>query len=333
MNQYMQLQKDRDNGLLTDTQYADALRQVQWSAVVEQSTPKTKAKKPRRKSPSTLSPEERKRRAALRSITKWIFDVEIDRDETPLYTSGHPESIVEKVFLPLATKCIQYVSNNSVVAEEKNRCALIDSIREMVIIRRRNLRRSKKQATKQKPDETGASEVMRLIYAKRDFFLAVIDNKLVKIPPPDALPLQKEKTEMEQTLHSEEEFLSRSSSCSSSYSSHSSSMTEDELPILTGQSPSPVTKEIIEQSMKKQAALIQKIAELKKQMTILQDQVVAVNLHNAGNCSPFQHSLPSHSLTSLIHTDMKQQIDAVHRRPPPVLVNPHNAAGKVTLSR
>ena len=110
-------------------------------------------------------------------------------------------------------------------------------------------------------------------------------------------------------------------------------MTEDELPILTGQSPSPVTKEIIEQSMKKQAALIQKIAELKKQMTILQDQVVAVNLHNAGNCSPFQHSLPSHSLTSLIHTDMKQQIDAVHRRPPPVLVNPHNAAGKVTLSR
>ena len=306
---------------------------------MEQSTSKVKVKKARRRSPSTLSPEERKRCGALRSITKWIFDIEIDREETPFYTSGHPESIVEKVFLPLATKCIKYVSNNSVVAEEKNRCALVDSIREMVIIRRRNLRRSKKQAAKhqqQKLGETDSPEIMRLIYAKRDFFLTVIDNKLVKIPPPDPLSLEKEKNEMEQTLDSEEEDLSRTSSCSS-YSSHSSSVTtEDEFPILTGQSPSPLTKEIIAQFMKKQVALLEKIVELKKQMSVLQDQVVTVNLHNVGKhtvVARSPHSLPSHSLITsltLTHTDMKQEIAAVHRRPP-VAVNSHNNAGKVTV--
>ena len=143
-----------------------------------------------------MATDENRRRNALRSITKWIFDVELDREETPLYTKGFPGSVKEKEFLPLATKCINYSNNNTVVAAEKNRSLLIESIREMVVTRRRNLRRSKKKAREASkiPPVPGKQKVvpLSLIYKKKTHFMVLLvamHSKARTISPTDATAL------------------------------------------------------------------------------------------------------------------------------------------------
>ena len=290
MNYYMQLQKDRHNGLLTDEQYAKALHLMQWNVddKKQSSTPTISVKKSRRRKSPPMATDENRRRHALRSITKWIFDVELDREETPLYTKGFPGSVKEKEFLPLATKCINYSNNNTVVAAEKNRSLLIESIREMVVTRRRNLRRSKKKAREaaKRPPVPGKQKVvpLSLIYKKRTHFMVLLDGKLQCIPKPE--PLARGSTDVtalspSQNDTTEDEYpLSRSSSCSSDASI---------------MSPSPDTKGKIVQSLKTHFDLVKKNEDLKNSMKVLEDKLNAVIRHNEvlrGEISAARHRPP-----------------------------------------
>ena len=173
----MKLQHDMQKGLLSEEQYNLALRELKF---------KTKKKQVR---PSKLSKDEANRRKSLRTITKWVFDIELDRERTPLYDDN--KTLVLGKFLPLADQVIMYAGNDPVVAAEPSREALIQTITSLVTNRRKNLKDSKKTA-----------HPMKLIYHKRKVLLVKgADGQQQVVGPPKALPLVSTSTSPRKKLH------------------------------------------------------------------------------------------------------------------------------------
>ena len=161
----MKLQHDRQKGLLSEEQYNLALRELKFK------------KKTKRTRPTKLGKDEVARRKSLRTITKWVFDIELDRDQTPLYDDN--KTLVLTEFLKLADQVIMYAGNDPVVASETSRESLVQTITALVINRRKNLKNSKK-----------TSNPMKLIYHARKMLLITgADGKQQVVGPPKALPL------------------------------------------------------------------------------------------------------------------------------------------------
>lgn len=101
----MQLQLNKQKGLITEKQYAEA---VQALGI----TPDNKKKRK-----SRMSKGAKDLVKALRNICKWIFDIELCRPKTPLYVqTAVGEKIDEGVFLPRANKIINHMVGHPVVA-------------------------------------------------------------------------------------------------------------------------------------------------------------------------------------------------------------------------
>ena len=183
----MQLQTDRRNGLLSTEDYKKALRCLQWTTT---SNAEASSVKPPRRKRTKLSPGETNRRTSMRGITKWLFDVEITRPVTPLYRgTGDREKLVMTKFTTIANKCIDYMVNDEIVAAQKGRGALLKSIEELVINRRRNYRNSRK------PPKNGRKpkKPMKSIYENMsEFLLYNSAGDCFSVPRPQPLPLSKD---------------------------------------------------------------------------------------------------------------------------------------------
>ena len=122
-----------------------------------------------------ISKEDKARRTELRTLTKWIFDVELDRVSSPLFNGvGDSEHLDLMEFFPLSDKVIKYATNGGLVSvnSTKNRDDLVQSIMSMVLNRRKNLRNSKKL----KPDGTRKLKPLKLIYFYKPEIIVRGDN-------------------------------------------------------------------------------------------------------------------------------------------------------------
>ena len=158
-------------GVITHDQFSEALAKI----------------KPRKKTRNRkMSQAEIDRRNALRQICRWMFDIEIDRVDTPLYVDvGDGEKLQEDVFLPIANRILRLMMNDPVIASEKCRDTIIDSIRSLVKIRGNNLTNSKKPHK----DLTKQRKRLWLIYQNRQRFV-VYDQQgnPSEVPMPEKLP-------------------------------------------------------------------------------------------------------------------------------------------------
>ena len=136
MDYYMQLQEDRKNGLLSDEQYKAALKCFDWVAAAKHKNQEKKSttnmeqtnvvSRPKRK---PMDQTQRNIRNALRLVVKWLFDVELFRDVSPLFC-GVDLNIVE--FLKIANKCLDYLVVDKVIATVRDRQSLIENIKSLV---------------------------------------------------------------------------------------------------------------------------------------------------------------------------------------------------------
>lgn len=193
MDVYNRLQADRKNGDLTDAQFKDALSKLQWS----NDNSKKKKKQVRRQ---LISKEDKARRTELRTLTKWIFDVELDRVSSPLFNGvGDRENLVLMEFLPLTDKVIKYATNAGLVSvnSTKNRDDLVQTIMALILNRRKNLRNSRKV----KPDGTRKLKPLRLIYFYKSQIIVTGDNgESVVLHRPEPLPSRPAKTTLDKKV-------------------------------------------------------------------------------------------------------------------------------------
>lgn len=135
----MQLQEDRRNGFINDQQYRAALNCFNWAVAAKKQAVQSKGQsaavvtetKPQKRKRNQMNTEERNIRNAIRSITKWLFDVEIFReDETPLFQGNEISSRLK--FLEIANRLIDYMCTNPVISAQKGRGVIIDKIEAMV---------------------------------------------------------------------------------------------------------------------------------------------------------------------------------------------------------
>ena len=183
MDDYMRLQEDREAGVLTEKAYQQAVQQIEWgdsgdskSAVVA-NKPRKKVKKKRK----SLVLSERNRRNILRPVVKWLFDLELVRQRTPLFSAN--DELVCSKFLPRANRCIDLLLSNPTISSVPNRCELIESITEMVSNRRRNWRNSRKP-----PKTVGSKKKIPLntIYETRTKLeLYNTAGQLIVVPVPE----------------------------------------------------------------------------------------------------------------------------------------------------
>ena len=173
MDIYLRLQQDKAKGNITQQQYKEALVAIKFQ----------KKKKSRQ---SKQTAPENTRRTHLRTLTKWFFDVELDRIKSPLYlTTDNTESIVLAEFIKLANKVISYASNHPLLASS-NREELTSSIFEIVKNRRKNIKNSKKDGIKRQ-------KRLRLIYFyKKQLLVTGPNGNQIVIQPPSPLPLPKD---------------------------------------------------------------------------------------------------------------------------------------------
>ena len=75
----LQLQINKEKGIITQEQYDEAAKAL---------TPPQK----KRKRKSRMSKDQKDLANALRKITKWYFDVELCRKDTPLYMPVEPRN-------------------------------------------------------------------------------------------------------------------------------------------------------------------------------------------------------------------------------------------------
>ena len=133
----MKLQEDKSNGLISTTQYEQAVAELQWNQH------KKKAKSRRK---SLQSSEELERRKDLKLVTKWFFDVEIHSDVSALFQgAGDGETIVLEHFLPIVEKVIKYTKHKTNIANTKCKNDLVNTIYALVKNRRKNTRDRKKK--------------------------------------------------------------------------------------------------------------------------------------------------------------------------------------------
>ena len=129
----MQLQRDKAAGVITEQQYKDAVVALEFR--------QQKKRKQVRKSKQTA--DDRKRRKAIRTLTKWIFDVEVFGKTTALYNNADQELKMQwPVFLQLADQVIDYGSRENAIVAAENRNCLYKTIEELVKNRRKNWRDS-----------------------------------------------------------------------------------------------------------------------------------------------------------------------------------------------
>ena len=104
MDLFRKLQQDLAKGRLTESQFSEVLLSLDK---------KSKAKRLR---PRKHTSQDHRRRTRLRLITKWVFDVELDRASTPLYLTQDETSLVLPVFFKLANQVIKYAESDPIVA-------------------------------------------------------------------------------------------------------------------------------------------------------------------------------------------------------------------------
>ena len=123
-------------GVLTPEQFAVALTHTGDNK-------KTKSGKRKRK--RQFGVNESNRRKALRTMTKWMFDGELGRDDSPLFVkTSDGEKMMESKFLVIANQTILNLSQDPVIGTQKSRTLLVDSIRKLVKHRRSNIKNSRK---------------------------------------------------------------------------------------------------------------------------------------------------------------------------------------------
>ena len=175
MEYYIKLQQDKDSGLLSDQQYADALKLIKWNQKKKQ----VRSRK--------LTKDETNIRKAVRTITKWVFDAKLERPFTPLYVgAAGNETFDLDVFLPMAKLVISYAKHYPIGTKVKDQSILITTIAELVKNRRKNLRNSRKK------DEKGNYKFkpLHLVYHNKDTLLVSgKDGKMIQIRRPHQLPL------------------------------------------------------------------------------------------------------------------------------------------------
>ena len=124
----LQLQISKEKGIITKEQYDEAAKAL---------TPPPK----KRKRQSRMSKDQKDLAKALRKITKWYFDVELSRKDTPLYDNAGAkgERMKEGIFLQIANKILKHMAADSIVAAA-TRSAAVKSIRKIVKERRYSVR-------------------------------------------------------------------------------------------------------------------------------------------------------------------------------------------------
>ena len=168
MKYYKQLQQDRKEGILTEQQYRQALKELGDSN-----------KKSR---PGKLTPMQKKIRKNIRRLTRWFFDVENDRERTPLFIDG-TRTLVMSEFLKILNKMMPMANKNPIIAEMPFG-TLETEIQDLVEVRRKNLQDSKKLKK-----DGSARPRLRTIYECQDFFYISTREKLLKLEKPMPLPL------------------------------------------------------------------------------------------------------------------------------------------------
>ena len=187
----MQLQKDRQRGWLTEEAYKMALKNVDWSTdrAFSNHVGKDKPQRRTKKKRKVLSSTERERRAPLRPLVKWMFDVEVVRTRTAMYSGTvENEDLVRAKFLPRANQCIDLLSGHPAIAAVENRSDLLQTIEELVYNRRRNFRNSRKA-----PKRPGSKpkKPLQTIYKTREKYEVYnLAGEIVDVPIPKLLPLK-----------------------------------------------------------------------------------------------------------------------------------------------
>ena len=168
MDLYLKLQQDKAKGRLTDEQFEEALGSISF-------------KKKKQTRPPKQSADERARRKGLRNIVKWFFDVELFSSSTPLYLDSTEQSLVLKEFLKLSDKVIRYAGHNTDTADS-TRNELVNSIKDIVQNRHKNIRASKKPGNKLRP--------MKAIYCiKKELMVTGKNGEKIILQQPSPLPL------------------------------------------------------------------------------------------------------------------------------------------------
>ena len=178
MDFFRKLQHDLTKGRLTEGQFNEVLKGLKLD------------KKAKTQRPRNLTSQDHRRRTRLRLITKWVFDVELDRASTPLYLTQDETSLVLPVFFKLANQVIKYAESDPIVAASTHE-ELTDSIHEIVKNRHKNLKDSKK------PKKDGTANVpMKTIYKKkRQMMVTLKTGEQLVLQPPLPLPLPTVKTQ------------------------------------------------------------------------------------------------------------------------------------------
>ena len=131
-----------------------------------------------------LTDQQRKIRAPLRPLVKWVFDVELDRERTPLYWGvGDSEKIDVKAFYKKANEVLMYAAPNPFISTISDKGLLVREIMQLVKHRRKNMRNSKKL----KKDGTN-NKRLQTIYEKHVTVFAPKDGRMVKLEKPQPMP-------------------------------------------------------------------------------------------------------------------------------------------------
>ena len=148
MEHYMQLLEDKRAGRITEADYNTVLRHLNLRENAKKTSEQQKKKstKPKRVSKKPpLTTAERVLRGALRPITKWLFDGELFRANTPLFVGvGDSEAMQMHEFIKISNKVIQLSAYNTIIASQRSRVLVRETIQDIVLNRRRNVRNSRK---------------------------------------------------------------------------------------------------------------------------------------------------------------------------------------------
>lgn len=132
-----------------------------------------------------LTDQQRKIRNSLRQLVKWLFDVELDRECTPLFWGvGDSEKFDMKQFYKMANEVVAYSLSDPFISSISDKGLLVREIMTLVQHRRKNIRNSKKPRKDGKPRRR-----LPTIYEKNITVFVLKGGKMVQLEKPEPLPM------------------------------------------------------------------------------------------------------------------------------------------------
>ena len=189
----MQLLADKRAGRINENAHNEALRRLDLEETAQKSAgaanqhDSTKKRKSKRRvtKKSPMSENERTLRGALRDVTKWFFDGEVFRLHTPLWVgAGDSEAMQINEFRKICKKIMTASAHNTVIASQRNRVLVRETIESLVSNRRRNVRNSRKEP---KPGKPKRPPLNSIYVKKKRFFVTSNDGSHVEVPRPALL--------------------------------------------------------------------------------------------------------------------------------------------------